>query len=376
MAPPEVKTTQIYKGAFAFIVLQLAGLAVAGYFPSLVNYMPYRTYLTSETAPPPVNPRLQFCMERRVFAEYRDTRTRITDGIDRAHALDLSVLPGDHRTALADGVIAAGNTFALVEQIASAETELNMYLESYRPLQREVRRTQIGIRKLERKINQAQTRHDRLRRNRNATQRQLEPLEQEIARLQQSRQALIDSIPADWNSAKATYTALVGADQQARRAYRRNVDNAYQSLDTVRAVISQAEPLAMLEEQLAGLAGIVAASPATQAMAEIKQVESKLSNIAGAGQIKSLLSKSRRALQGDNPNSGESRDLLQQALARFHAEIKWRTTAAKSLLPALDDYNDTIKNTIGLRLQKRLTTEQAKDIAACQSAHRDISLNF
>ena len=30
----------------------------------------------------------------------------------------------------------------------------------------------------------------------------------------------------------------------------------------------------------------------------------------------------------------------------------------------------------GLHLQQRLTTEQAKDIASCQSAHRDISLNF
>ena len=87
VAPPVVKTTQIYKGALAFIVLQLVGLAIAGYFPGLVNYMPYRTYLTSETAPPPVNPRLQLCMERRVFAEYRDNRAPIAAGIEQsAHA--------------------------------------------------------------------------------------------------------------------------------------------------------------------------------------------------------------------------------------------------------------------------------------------------
>ena len=33
VAPPEVKTTHIYKGAVAFIALQLVGLAIAGQFP-------------------------------------------------------------------------------------------------------------------------------------------------------------------------------------------------------------------------------------------------------------------------------------------------------------------------------------------------------
>ena len=35
-----------------------------------------------------------------------------------------------------------------------------------------------------------------------------------------------------------------------------------------------------------------------------------------------------------------------------------------------------IKNNIGLRLQSRLTKEQAKFVARCNSIHRDISLNF
>lgn len=373
VAPPEVKTTQIYKGAFAFIVLQLAGLAIAGYFPSLVNYMPHRTYLTSETAPPPVNPRLQFCMERRVFAEYRDNRERIADGIARAQTLDMSLLPGRHRTALTDSFIAAGDTFGLVDRAVSAESELNAYIENYAPLQREVRRIQIGIRKLERKIDQAQIRYDRLRRNRDAKSAQLE---REIARLTGRKATLMDSIPANWSTAKAAYTELANASQTARRAYRRNVDGAYGALNNVRAVIGQTGALAALEDRLTGLAGIVSTRPAAPAIAQIKQVESDLGQIAGAAHIKSLLSKSRRALKGDNPNSGEAREHLQQAVARFHEEIAWRTTAANALLPALDDYNHAIKSTIGLRLQKRLTTKQAKDIAACQSAHRDISLNF
>ena len=56
VAPKSVKTTQIYKGAVAFILLQLTGLAIAGLHPPLVNYLPNKTQLTSETAPPPSNP--------------------------------------------------------------------------------------------------------------------------------------------------------------------------------------------------------------------------------------------------------------------------------------------------------------------------------
>ena len=39
-------------------------------------------------------------------------------------------------------------------------------------------------------------------------------------------------------------------------------------------------------------------------------------------------------------------------------------------------YNSVIKNNIGLRLQSRLTKDQAKLVAKCNSVHRDISLNF
>ena len=39
-------------------------------------------------------------------------------------------------------------------------------------------------------------------------------------------------------------------------------------------------------------------------------------------------------------------------------------------------YDDAIKHSIGLRVQDRLTTEQAKLVAECQSVHRNVSLYF
>ena len=48
----------------------------------------------------------------------------------------------------------------------------------------------------------------------------------------------------------------------------------------------------------------------------------------------------------------------------------------KRFITSLNKFDDSIKNTIGLRLQEKLTKEQAKYVAACRSTHTDISLNF
>jgi tripartite ATP-independent transporter DctM subunit len=63
VAPPTVKTMSIYKGVSAFILLQLLGLVITGCIPPLANYLPNRIQLTSENAPPPINPWLQYCIE-------------------------------------------------------------------------------------------------------------------------------------------------------------------------------------------------------------------------------------------------------------------------------------------------------------------------
>lgn len=61
---------------------------------------------------------------------------------------------------------------------------------------------------------------------------------------------------------------------------------------------------------------------------------------------------------------------------QYIKEKEWRKIAEKNLLPKLINFDDSIKNTIGLRLQEKLTKEQAKYVAACRSVHKDISLNF
>ena len=60
----------------------------------------------------------------------------------------------------------------------------------------------------------------------------------------------------------------------------------------------------------------------------------------------------------------------------YNKEVSWRSAAKQDLMPKLQEYNLAIKETIGLRLQSKLTKEQAIYVSRCNSIHRDISLNF
>lgn len=87
-------------------------------------------------------------------------------------------------------------------------------------------------------------------------------------------------------------------------------------------------------------------------------------------------SKARRALKGDEPKRDKAAGLLEDALELHGTEVAWRQQASTQLSARLDEYDGTIKKSIGLRMQARLTVDQAEEIASCQAIHRDISLNF
>ena len=69
-------------------------------------------------------------------------------------------------------------------------------------------------------------------------------------------------------------------------------------------------------------------------------------------------------------------NLMKENITIFNKGVDWRKKAFGSLLAQLNQYDDAIKDTIGLRLQERLTKKQAKIVSSCKAIHRDISLNF
>lgn len=376
VAPPEVKTTDIYKGAVAFIVLQLVGLAIAGYFPSLVNYMPNRTHLTAETAPPPINPKLQLCMEEELFSYYDSNQSNLVLSIDKIRGMDLSTLPEKMQQSLLASYDIAANTFDNVAVIRATDADLIAFNENYSSLHTEVRSIQRLIKRIDASLEQNLDDLDRLQRRKKGSEAQQEALSVIISELELERNQLQSTIPAEWDVEHAKYLEFAKADKIARAKYRRGVDEAYEPLKNIRQLLVDLKPLQELESGFDGLEEIVQSQDAELAMETIKKRESVFSGVGGISHIKTLISKTRRALKGDNPDRDKAMGLLQEARDLYQQELAWRNEAAKAVLPSLNTYNNAIRDNIGLRLQARLPKYRAKAIASCLSVHRDISLHF
>ena len=376
VAPAVVKTLEIYRGAAVFIVLQLFGLAIAGTFPSLVNYLPNRVYLGSETAPPPMNPKLQHCLEEYVFAQYDQSGDELRAHIDRAAAMDAGFLPDAIRQKYVGSfeLARAGIDRAQAVRVADAATQA--YLPEYQPLHVEVRRKQSSLRKLNKRLERFERERSRLSRDETATDAERIEAERQIAEVQAEMAAIERSMPATWEDARPRYVELLNAQKKARREYRQTVDEAYQTIADLRALITDADALRAFQPTLASLEGVVTNDLPEQAMEVIKAAGRELGKVAGSSRITGRLSKARRALRGNSPDPEKAAGFLTEARERYAEEVAWRTRAAQELLPGLSAYDDAIKHSIGLRVQERLTQEQARLIAECQSVHRDVSLHF
>ena len=375
VAPPSVKTLHIYKGVIAFILLQLAGLAIAGYFPSLVNYLPKRVYLTSKTAPPPVNPKLQVCLEEFLFNEYDNTADHLRAGVSRAQKMDLSYLPKNHQKAINATHENTLATFAMVEKVRTTEQELIAFSVEYRPLHRQVRQLQKKIRFIDTDIEIQQRTLRRLARADITSGDAVDSTKKIIAQLEKEKGELSQQIPERWKAEREKYMKLSKAETKARKTYRRNVDEAYEGLTELSKIMSFTDALAATESQIRALKPIIANESEKDAMAQIKLVERQLSNVAGASKIKSKISKARRALKR-NPDREKADRFIEESLELFAKEMAWRKRAVTELTDDLVEYNDLLKGTIGARLQQRLTDDQAISVASCLSHHKDVSLNF
>lgn len=376
VAPPSLKTTQIYRGAVAFIALQLAGLAIAGYYPSLVNYLPNRIYLTSETAPPPNNPRLQECIEEDLFIFYREQEDNLRTAVDKIEGVDSSYLPTKLQKRLKESFEMTRGTFGLIEKVQEASTVVRDYEPEYRPLHTRVRKIEKAIRHLGEDIEETTQAINRELNSELPDSRRVSALEVELGELKEEESGLQSEIPAHWEEARNRYAALLKAEKRARSLYRRNVDDAYEVISKIKKNTSQNDALIALQANLEPLLAVVSDATPKVAMAEIKAVEKQLGRISDISHVKSNFSKARRALKKKEPRRDKAREWIEKGLVAYKSEIGWRQQAVDHFLPTLNAYDAVIRNSIGLRMQERLTVDQAKKVASCQSVHKDISLHF
>ncbi len=373
VAPKNVVTLDIWKGVIPFIILQLIGLGIVGFYPSLVNYLPNRTYLTSHVAPPPMNPTLQYCLQEYKFSNFEIKENEIKSSIDKFDDIILANLPADKLSFFQRHVDNSRYSFEIVDELKKAEKEYNLYIQDYRDLHFSVRKKQKKIRKISKRIEKLEAEIRNLEKDeiskKNKLELEIEEYELEIAEINKS-------IPDNWKRKNKEFEILYKAKNIGTKKYRKTVDNAYEDLMQIKQFINDGEALEKLRPKMNELSSKLKDNNYTTSISVIDEIFEKFSEISGTDELADKLDYMISIIDSEEIDNDKLEEVSKNIFVLYDQEINWRKKFKINVMNKINKHDDIIKNTIGLRLQERLTKEQAKLVASCKSVHRDISLNF
>jgi tripartite ATP-independent transporter DctM subunit len=376
VADKTVRTIDMYKGVIAFIILQLVALFIVGLSPPLVNYLPNRVSLLAVTAPPPRNPRLQYCVEKYVDEYVTANEDTIREKLEAVQSLDSSALPDSLREDLAASLAGIEEIFDLLDSIHLAEHAVREAVPQYRPVHTRVREIQRDARELGAEIDELETARSRTRGDDEAAISRRENLTAEIDHLKREQEILREQIPEQWETIHDRFSELQKAEENARNLYRRTADNSYLALSDLVNLLRGGEMLAALQPEFSALQSNIESGRVEESLQQIEEITGELGNIADVGDIRSSISQARRNLVSDPPAINEAVIDIEQATETLEIEAEWRVEAAQTMLPVLAELEEEIRHNIGLRQQQQLPRESALYVADCASEHRDVSLNF
>ncbi len=374
VAPAIVKTVNMYKGVIAFICLQLIALGIVGYFPPLVNYLPNRMSLLSETAPPPRNPKLQYCIEEYTLEQFSDTNSGFDDALAKARGLDVSLLPKKMAKALTASFDSAEDAKTLLSDAKAAELAAQANADNYRVYHTQVRALELKIRELEATAIELDTARERIS-GENAEKR-ISAIDERLANIETAKNDLLAQFPAEWEAENEKHVGLQDTENKARLAYRKAADNGYKNVLEISAALGATSALRKLESTLPEMRARIENEEPADLIDPIKALADQFGDIEGASKIKSAVSKARSSLKKKKPNQDAALKSIDKAMKIYAEEMQWRSEAEVALGPQLKEFEQAMSGTIGIRQQERLTREQSLFVAACNSHHRDLSLNF
>ncbi|MDF2371056.1 MAG: TRAP transporter large permease subunit [Rhizobiaceae bacterium] len=374
VAPAIVKTIQIYKGVIPFICIQIGALMIVGLVPQMVNYLPNRLSLLSETSPPPRNPRLTYCVEQYVTEQLAGNRGALLQSVETARQLDYSVLPKGLVKPVSASFDQVSKAIALLDEANAAGVAIEEASDAYRPLHDHVRDIEQDIRSVDERIEILNVQIGRLR---DATDQKLrQRLEDRVVMLSEKSEALTATIPAEWKPAYTTFSTLIDAEGKLRNKYRQTADKAYEPMALLLASLDAYGAFQALGPQLTAIGDEVRNKAPEDMEDPLNELSRQFGAIEGASDIKSALSSARRALRSKTPDKEKALDEISEAVDEYQKQLVWREKADGELKSGVAAYVDALRPTIGIRQQDKLTREQAIYVAGCSSGHRDISLNF
>jgi tripartite ATP-independent transporter DctM subunit len=371
VASKAVKTIEMYKGVIPFIALQLVGLAIVGFNPTLVNYLPTTTFLSSETAPPPKNPRLQLCVEDYLFNFYDTQKDEYLTSLDGLKKANLSVLPDKKQQQFRKNMQNAADVFERVDEIKKAKAAISDASLAYAPVHGEVRMIERHVRQLE--IEKVKL--EKSIRSVNDPERKTD-IEEDISQLKSQIEQKLGLIPADWKQTNSEFKKLTAQLNRARMQFRRVSDQTYTDIKKLASTIESHEELTLVGAELSQIQASMSGAPIDQTLDSLKSIYSKLTKISDTEEINKTLSKSRKIIEKAKSYDPKAGELIQQALIAIDSEIAWRVAADGALLDQINSFELFAQTNLGLREQDRLNPEQVDYVTPCLAKHRDLSLQF
>ena len=371
VAPAKVKTTEIWKGAIPFIGLQLFALVIIGYLPSIANYLPARSYLTSDVSPPPTNPKLEKCIINYQFGIFAKDKSKLIQLIENNKNLDISFLPQDKKELLQNHTKLALQVFPMIDEVKNKKMKLDNFSKDYYDLHRSVRKLQRQIHFTENKIKILK---DDIKIYEKTNTDAIQKITNNINDLQKEIEQIQNQIPKEWKDKYANYKKLQKDYLQSLKQYMRNTDESYLQLINLKKEIQDIKNINSIVAEIEQLNTNLFKLSKEALNEKLNTILEKTDKLNGMGSVSDAI---YAATEKSKSNAIEEvRTLNNNALDLLKQDIKWREIAFQQLLPSLNKYEKEIRDTIGLRSQTNLTKEQAIYVAECNAHHEDISLHF
>ena len=370
VAPESIKTTEIWKGASVFIVLQLVGLGIVGFFPQLVNYLPLRSYLTSDVSPPPINSKIQECLLDYKYEKYIGKKELIlskTQSIIQNNKNVVEIKRKDNITSLVNNI---NTTFTIIEDLKKSKINYNNFTGSYKTLHSKVRKIQKKIIKNNLKIEKLK---NDLKNEDNFEVIQV--IEDEIYQINKNIEKITENIPDKWLEENNKFKNILSMHNNLKLKYNKNVDKSYVDLINYIRIFEEVNDLEKLSNNFDIVINKIN-NNSDKIFEEIKLIEKKFNFFADTNNVKKNLSKARKKLKKNFDKKNEALDLVKEGKKLFIDEINWRKNGKNLFLNLFKELEEISKDNFGLRKQKKLSKDQAVFIASCRAVHKDISLNF
>ena len=370
VAPKSIKTTEIWKGASFFIFLQLVGLGIVGFAPQLVNYLPLRSYYSSEVSPPPLNPKLQECLVDYTYVKYNenfDQSLMLANSID---SINLNFIPNVYLEDFENSIINIKLSKNLLEEILNSENKFNEFSIKYKPLHMEVRGIEKKIIKLNKKIEKIkkELRLETLESEINLLNNDIKLIEEEIIKLK-------ITIPKNWEKENKNFNNIISNLNKTKLNYNRTVDNSFNEIFNFIKKFQNVEELAIMDDVFEKVIKNI-----NEENLEIEKIlkdfEKQFNTFSDISNVKKPIKKARKLLKKNFNKKDDAIQLIIESRFILKDETEWRFKGKDLLLNNLIALLNSGEKTFALRKQDQLNKEQALYLARCKSKPRDISLYF